>query len=167
MNIIGSKVSIEGHAGIEEGEVVSVGYRSDANQFMLLVAIKDGTLEEWPADRVTVVGRATVDENTSDGYHTFKELYDHRHALFIRLARFVAADDQRRYPSVWRSRLHSDGTAFDGWFILGIGANPGEQMTYHLPLSLWGETEFAETRPRAPEFDGHTSAEVLQRIRRL
>jgi len=25
-----------------------------------------------------------IDENTSDGYHTFKELYDHRIALFFR-----------------------------------------------------------------------------------
>ncbi len=68
---------------------------------------------------------------------------------------------------IWRSKLHSDGSAFDGWFILGLGEAKGGQITYHLPLDRWDETDFAETRERAPEWDGHTAADVLGRIKQL
>lgn len=102
---------------------------------------------------------------TSDGYHTFNELYDHRIVLFLALCR--ATDIVSPGIAIWRSKLHSDGSAFDGWFVMGIGTTPGEQITYHLPLSRWDDAAFAETRERAPEFDGHTSADVLERLNRL
>jgi hypothetical protein len=101
----------------------------------------------------------------SDGYHTFGELYEHRITLFITLC------EQRVYytswEDVWRSKLHSDGTSFDGWFVLGIGKEKGEQITYHLPISKWDETDFAETLEKAHEFDGHTSEDVLGRLKKL
>lgn len=102
-------------------------------------------------------------ECTCDGYHTFDELYEHRFALYIALCKLLQED----LIPVWRSKLHSDGTSFDGWFILGIGKIRGKQITYHLPLSKWEETNFAETRKKAPTFDGHTSDDVLVRIKRL
>ena len=100
----------------------------------------------------------------SDGYHTFDELYDHRITLFIALARMFSRSGE--FP-VWRSHLHSDGGTFEGWFVLGIFKEKGDQITYHLPLSRWNETEFAEDLRRAPEWDGHTSADVLARLRKL
>lgn len=112
------------------------------------------------------VDTSTIDENTSDGYHTFKELYEHRHRLFIALCRMYASSGGV-HREVWRSRLHSDGTSIDGWFIMGIGDQAGAQISYHLPLSLWDDTVFALTKPRAPEFDGHTSADVLERLKRV
>lgn len=102
----------------------------------------------------------------SDGYHTFNELYDHRITLWIALCRAWAghpSDD----ASVWRSKLHSDGSSFDGWFVLGMWKEPGEQITYHLPLSRWDETDFAVTLECGPEFDGHTAVDALERIKRL
>ncbi len=104
----------------------------------------------------------------SDGYHTFDELYDHRVALFIALCKelYHHPENDRNYP-IWRSQLHSDGTSFDGWFILGICKGKGHQMTYHLPMSEWAETNFAETLEKAPEFDGHTPQDVLKRLRGL
>lgn len=96
----------------------------------------------------------------SDGYHTFNELYDHRIALFIALCRQLGDE-------VWRSRLHSDGTGFEGWFVLGINSDPGSQITYHLPDNKWDECKFAATLDRAPQFDGHTSADVVSRLGRL
>lgn len=101
----------------------------------------------------------------SDGYHTFDELYEHRHTLFIALCRELAA--ARAINPVWRSRLHADGTMFPDWFIMGIYEERGRQITYHLPASLWVNTDFAETLNHAPEFDGHTSTDVLQRLARL
>ena len=96
----------------------------------------------------------------SDGYHTFTELYDHRITLYVVLAK-------AHRGSAWRSIKHSDGSAWDGWFLLGIGESPGDQITYHLPLSRWDETNFARTVEIAPPFDGHTSADVLKRLKEL
>lgn len=110
-----------------------------------------------------LIKNAGVDTNCiSDGYHTFGELYDHRITLFIALCRTAREGGQ-----VWRSELHSDGSKFDGWFVLGIGRENGHQITYHLPMSKWSECDFAETLERAPEWDGHTSADVLRRLNAL
>lgn len=111
----------------------------------------------------------------SDGYHTFDELYDHRITLFIALCQFLRRQEIVTFPSpkglslVWRSKKHSDGElAFGGsWFVLGIGQEKGQQITYHLPIERWEETNFAETLDVAPEFDGHTSADVLKRLKNL
>lgn len=100
----------------------------------------------------------------SDGYHTFDELYDHRIELFIALCKEL--DDTGKCP-VWRSRLHHDGTGYGGWFIMGIEREKGKQISYHLPLSYWDATSFCRTEDRAPEWDGHTSADVLKRLRVL
>ncbi len=100
----------------------------------------------------------------SDGYHTFGQLYDHRIVLWIELCKFIHSF----LPlPVWRSRVHSDGSKWDGWFLLGVGKDPGTQMTYHLPMSEWEECSFCPELEIAPEFDGHTSDDVLKRIKNL
>lgn len=99
----------------------------------------------------------------SDGYHTFDELYEHREELFIALCRLAKEANHR----VWRSKLHSDGSMYDDMFILGIGNEPGKQITYHYPIAKWERTEFAETLDHAPEFDGHTPGAVLERLKDL
>lgn len=109
---------------------------------------------------LTITGQ---DVQVSDGYHTFDELYEHRIALYIALCR--AINDGPNW--VWRSVLHSDGTSFPGWFVLGINKAPGEQITYHLPMIKWDKCEFAYTLDSAPEFDGHTAADVLERLGKL
>ena len=101
----------------------------------------------------------------SDGYHTFDELYEHRIVLFIQLCSWIKSNGLG--PYVWKSLLHSDGSKFDGWFVAGIGTLPGHQMTYHLPLSKWDECDDLTELPRAPEWDGHTPADVLERLRKL
>lgn len=108
---------------------------------------------------------AEVDTNkVSDGYHTFEELYEHRIRLFIALCRQL---DEAFLGKVWRSLLHADGSYLPGWFILGIGTAKGEQITYHLPERFWDSTAFAEPLDRAPEWDGHTPADVLKRLEEL
>jgi len=94
--------------------------------------------------------------STSDGYHTFDELYEHRHALFSVVCHVFNG---------WKSRAHSDGTMFDGWFIAGVDTPLG-QATYHLPLSWWDKFE-CEERPYAPMWDGHAPGVVPGRIRSL
>ena len=99
----------------------------------------------------------------SDGYHTFDELYEHRIVLFIKLCQVINSHEYRD-SIIWRSKLHSDGSSFDGWFIMGIFEDKGKQITYHLPMERWKDTEFARTLEKAPEFDGHTHLDVLERI---
>lgn len=106
----------------------------------------------------------------SDGYHTFGELYEHRITLFIALCRIIRQVSETVVSAptkVWRSRLHSDSSSFEGWFIMGIGTEKGEQISYHLPDSKWSETNFCATLLTAPEFDGHTSGDVLNRLKNL
>ena len=123
---------------------------------------------------VTIAGEEHMD--ASDGYHTFQELYDHRHALFIafckerNLVRILLKKEgtiMNGDSTVWRSKFHSDGSEYEGWFILGIGKETGSQISYHLPMSLWDDTDFAETLDNAPAWDGHTSADVLKRLKTL
>lgn len=107
----------------------------------------------------------------SDGYHTFDELYEHRIELFMTLCRFCRVahyKDGTEFVGrqVWKSKLHADGTMFDGWFVAGIGVRPGEQITYHLPMSYWDRLD-VPYRDRAPEWDGHTPADVLTRLKLL
>lgn len=106
----------------------------------------------------------------SDGYHSFSELYDHRVELYITLCRLQQKYNndagKGSYP-VWKSKLHSDGTGFEGWFIMGIDDIAGHQITYHLPMSKWDWCFFAETLPKAPSWDGHNSDDVLNRLKTL
>jgi hypothetical protein len=89
----------------------------------------------------------------------------HRIALFLAFASEVRYRYRNHSPErVWRSKLHSDGTSIDGWFVMGIGTDPGRQITYHLPMASWDSASFATDRERAPEFDGHTSMDVLKRL---
>lgn len=106
-----------------------------------------------------------VGNDISDGYHTFDELYAHRIELWLTVCRLFSAE--RTDDVVWRSVLHHNGSRYEGWFILGIYCNHGEQMSYHLPISRWDDADFAEILDRTPEWDGHTPADVLERLKTL
>lgn len=109
----------------------------------------------------------------SDGYHTFGELYEHRITLFIALLKLKSEcmDSMNTHliyeEYVWKSKAHSDGSVWDRWFILGIFKESGNQITYHLPMSKWDDCEFAKELDKAPEWDGHTSNDVLERLKYL
>lgn len=127
---------------------------------------------DWSELMIDVDSLADV----SDGYHTIEELYDHRITLYIALCRMYSQyreptkwdTKEGRQDHVWRSGKHSDGTHYDGWFLLAIGTKPGKQITYHIPISRWNETKFAATYEKAPvEFDGHTSSDVIARLKNL
>jgi hypothetical protein len=111
----------------------------------------------------TISGPDTV--QVSDGFHTMDELYEHRVILYIVLCRILDGTDLPH--TVWKSREHSDGTKFPGWFVLGIDIKRGKQITYHVPDSKWDLCDFAEEFPKAPPFDGHTSDNALARLLEL
>jgi hypothetical protein len=114
--------------------------------------------------RFEIIGPESM--QASDGYHSFDELYDHRFTLFIALCRALAKAGPG-HQFVWRSKLHADGTMYEGAFIMGIGKQRGKQITYHLPLARWEEIDFAETLNRAPEWDRHTPQDVISRLKAL
>lgn len=96
----------------------------------------------------------------SDGYHTIKELYEHRIELWIMLCR-------ENRDLCWKSRTHSDGSIYEGWFLLGMTLPDGRQLTYHLPFKYWYRCDFVKTLEKAPEYDGHTAGDVLDRLRSM
>lgn len=101
-------------------------------------------------------------ENTgevSDGYHTFDELYEHRCYLFANL--------MKCYPEkAFKAWKHHDGSFLDGWFLAGIHTPDGD-ITYHLPGTMWDELEGIKEMDRGPEWDGHTSQDVIKRLKQL
>lgn len=105
-----------------------------------------------------------VDENTSDGFHTFKELYEMR--LLLTAAFFTEPND----IPVFRSKRHSDGTIpfGGGWFIVvaelpdGIG-----QISFHYELKDWDLFKGIPEVDLPPKYDGHTSADVAFRLRKF
>lgn len=100
-----------------------------------------------------------VTGDTSDGYHTFNELYHHRAVLFS----VVVSQFKTR---AWKSKQHGDGTMFDGMFIVGIDT-PDGQATYHYDVDpYWSMFDCMEL-DRAPEWDGHTPAQAIERIASL
>lgn len=95
----------------------------------------------------------------SDGYHTFDELYEHRNMLFISLLRSMP-------KLAWRARHHSDGTMFEGFFVAGLRLESG-MITYHVPSTLWKYLDYSRiaTLDKAPEWDGHTAQDVINRMK--
>lgn len=97
--------------------------------------------------------------STSDGYHTFDELYHHRAILFSVVA--------KAFPDrAWKSLKHSDGSMYDGMFIVGI-ETPGGQATYHYDVDPYWSIFDCEELDAAPEWDGHTPEQAIERIAAL
>lgn len=109
-------------------------------------------------------GRADVLEN-GDGFHTFEELYEFRglyHAAFVNLL----AEDYRDNFTV-KSWRHSDGEECfgGGWFIVVTTLPHGEQVSNHYEAKWW-ELFKVPAVDIAPAFDGHSAADVRERLRR-
>lgn len=112
------------------------------------------------------------DISISDNYHSMEELYNHRHTLFCALTKVY---DNYKTPLgshvvCWKSKLHSDGTMFEGWFIAGMTVHKMdttvEYITYHLPIEWWDKFNIMQYET-APPWDGHTSDDVIERLLRL
>lgn len=94
--------------------------------------------------------------DTSDGYHTFNELYHHRAILFSVIC--------NTHPDIaWKSKRHHDGTMYDGMFIVGINTPEG-QATYHYDIDPYYGLFHVKELEYAQEWDGHTPDEAIRRI---
>ena len=105
---------------------------------------------------VRLIEPEPVTGSTSDGYHTFDELYHHRAVLFsVIVAMFRGRS--------WKSLHHHDGTMYDGMFIVGIDT-PAGPATYHYDVEPYWDMFPCEVLDRAPEWDGHTHDDAIERI---
>lgn len=95
-----------------------------------------------------------------DEYHSMDELYDHRMALNIALFQAWKKDYE-----CMKSKLHGDGTMFEGYFIV-MAITPVGQISYHYKLEHWSMFDLFEVE-RTPEWDGHTPNDVLERLTKL
>lgn len=112
-----------------------------------------------PEHAVEITLGPKITGDTSDGYHTFNELYHHRAVLFSVIVR----DHQ---DLAWKSKFHHNGTMYDGMFIVGIDTPQG-QATYHYNIDPYWDMFDCKELDRAPEWDGHTSDEAIERIATL
>ena len=101
----------------------------------------------------------SITGETSDGYHTFNELYHHRAVLFSVIV--------KAFPDrAWKARKHHDGSMYDGMFIVGI-ETPDGQATYHYDVEPYWDMFQCKELEYAPEWDGHTPAQAIARIGKL
>ena len=123
-------------------------------------------------------------ENLSDGYHTFKELYNFRKvynaALFNEWAKdtikesgyytrgILGADKTLTKYAVHKSWKHHDGELCfgGGWFIV-VALLPTGQISNHYEAKDWNLFKIPETEKALFPFDGHTSEDVINRLKSL
>lgn len=104
-------------------------------------------------------------EDVSDGYHTFKELYEFRKIYNAVL--FSEWFKQGKYD-VHKSERHFDGGMCfgGGWFIV-VAMLPTGQISNHYEMKDWDLFRCAEAIKAPYEFDGHTPKDVLERLSNL
>ena len=101
-------------------------------------------------------------EDISDGYHSFKELYEFRKmynaALFNRLHLSGLYD-------VHKSERHYEGDECfgGGWFIV-VAILPGGQISNHYPMDDWLKFRIPQVDKAKYPFDGHTGDDALERL---
>jgi hypothetical protein len=103
-------------------------------------------------------------EEVSDGYHTFKELYEFREQ-YNRL--FLETCAKAGLYDVHKSKRHGDGEkCFGGTYFIVMAELPTGQISNHYPLELWDSFNIPEKK-FANEYDGHDARDVLNRMKKL
>ena len=122
-------------------------------------ALNCSKLADYLLEHGVIVPPETGIGDVSDGYHTFNELYHHRAILFSVICNTFK-------DKAWKSKKHDTGDMYDGMFIVGI-ETPQGQATYHYDINPYWDMFKCRELSRAPEWDGHTPAQAIERIRKL
>ena len=101
----------------------------------------------------------------SDGYHTFRELYEFR--KMYNAALFNEWAEAGRYE-VHKSLRHYEGEECfgGGWFIV-VAILPDGQITNHYKVDDWDLFRLPVKDKALYEYDGHTGKDVLERLRAI
>lgn len=112
----------------------------------------------------------SIGGETSDGHHTFDELYHYRmlyNAAFCNSLKLASSPDSK--PVYWydvhKSYRHADGELCFGkenYFVVVVQLPTG-QVSNHYKGEYWDLFDVPE-RERAAEWDGHTPAEAADRL---
>lgn len=99
--------------------------------------------------------------DTSDGFHTFDELYIQR--MLYNAALFNAWGIEGEYD-VHKSWNHSDGSPSfgGGWFIV-VAELPTGQISQHYEEKYWDLFQ-VDDRELPNEYDGHTPDQAMERL---
>ncbi len=112
-------------------------------------------------------GVGEANGSTSDGYHTFDELYEFRMLYNAKWFNDLAwyHDEYGQGPLPVKSKRHSDGELCfgGGWFVVSVQLESG-QVTNHYKLEDWTLFQIDEV-DKAPEWDGHSPQDVIKRLR--
>tara|TARA_R110000744_G_scaffold228_2_gene873 strand:- start:16581 stop:16964 length:384 start_codon:yes stop_codon:yes gene_type:complete len=95
----------------------------------------------------------------SDGYHTFKELYEYRklyNAAFFNLL-------PKEYGTHKSKKHHGGLSCFDGSYFVVVTNLPTGQISNHYELKDWDLFK-CEERELADKWDGHTPKDVTDRL---
>lgn len=131
--------------------------------------LTDDLVNEYTAKQVEAALK-NAPSSTSDGYHTFKELYYHRmllQASWFNMLYKEAVDLDAQYGTVvpvksWR---HHDGRPCFGkenYFVV-VAQLPTGQISNHYKGEYWDLFQIPEWEC-APEWDGHTPQQAAERI---
>jgi hypothetical protein len=127
--------------------------------------IEYGNVEAFLRTWTHIINPEETTGDISDGYHTFKELYEFR-KLYNALL-FNEWYKQGLYD-VHKSRLHYDGEpCFDGKYFIVVATLPTGQISNHYPLQDWKLFQVRETPKAEAKYDGHTANDVVDRMRKL
>jgi hypothetical protein len=112
-----------------------------------------------------VAALAPVNGKTSDGYHTFDELYEFR--MLYNAALFNAWYDQDLYD-VHKSIRHHDGEECfgGGWFIV-VAILPSGQISNHYRVEHWDLFDIPVTSKAKYPYDGHTAGDTIARLKEI
>lgn len=110
--------------------------------------------------------------NVGDVYHTMDELYDHQLALNAALFNYTWSIQlmferngyRKQKPWVVKSKLHNDGTIFEGGYFIVAGLFDGKQISYHYKLEHWDKFKISEVEQIPWEYDGHTPKDCIERL---
>jgi hypothetical protein len=134
--------------------------------------IKVGLVDLYYNNDVPIEG--ADDLEVRDEYHSMHELYQHRMALNIALFHFMYEMDKQirgdyyasfQQHKVMKSKLHADGTMFEGYFIV-MAVTPYGQISYHYKLEHWDKFNLPVVE-NTPPWDGHSSLQVIERLMKL
>jgi len=123
-----------------------------------------------------------VKEKLSDGYHSFEELYNFRKiynaVLFNEWGKdigvpIIIGSNPNVKPINTKYHVHKSWKHYDGelcfgggWFIV-VAILPTGQISNHYKAEDWDLFQIPEVDKALYEFDGHSSQDVLERLKSL
>ena len=131
--------------------------------------------------------QSKVTENTSDGYHTFKELYEFRKAYNVALFNEWAKQttSSRKFITTstglkeieqtvnYKYNVHKSWNHYEGdlcfgggWFIV-VAILPEGQISNHYKAEDWDLFNIPSTPKALFPFDGHKGQDVIERLLKL